>query len=229
MIKITYLVTVYNEVKTVERAIKDILNIKFKNKEIIVIDNGSNDGSQKIIKKFKYIKSILRKKNLGFGKSVMSGLHKSKGKYVFIQYSDLEYDHKRSLEMMKLAEKKELDVVLGSRLKHLKKNINLLINKPSYLATIICTFLINIFYNKNFTDIIGAKLYRTESIKNIKINNFKAGFDFELMSKISKMKLKTAEMSIKYKPRENSSEKKIKFYHMFEALYEIFRVKFFSK
>jgi len=229
MIKITYLVTVYNEVKTVERAIKDILNIKFKNKEIIVIDNGSNDGSQKIIKKFKYIKSILRKKNLGFGKSVMSGLHKSKGKYVFIQYSDLEYDHKRSLEMMKLAEKKKLDVVLGSRLKHLKKNINLLINKPSYLATIICTFLINIFYNKNFTDIIGAKLYRTESIKNIKINNFKAGFDFELMSKISKMKLKTAEMSIKYKPRENSSEKKIKFYHMFEALYEIFRVKFFSK
>jgi len=229
MTKITYLVTVYNEVKTVERAIKDILNIKFKNKEIIIIDNGSNDGSQKIIKKFKYIKSILRKRNLGFGKSVMSGIHKSKGKYVFIQYSDLEYDHKRSLEMMKLAEKKKLDVVLGSRLKYSKKNLSLIINKPSWLATIICTFLINIFYNKNFTDIIGAKLYRTESIKNIKINNFQAGFDFELMSKISKMKLKTAEMSIKYKPRENSSEKKIKFYHMFEALYEIFRVKFFSK
>ena len=131
--------------------------------------------------------------------------------------------------MMKFAEKKKLDVVLGSRLKYSKKDLSLIINKPSYLATIICTFLINIFYNKSFTDIIGAKLYRTKSIKNIKINNFQAGFDFELMSKISKMKLKTAEMSIKYKPRENSSEKKIKFYHMFEALYEIFRVKFFSK
>jgi hypothetical protein len=130
---------------------------------------------------------------------------------------------------MKFAEKKKLDVVLGSRLKYSKKDLSLIINKPSYLATIICTFLINIFYNKSFTDVIGAKLYRTESIKNIKINNFQAGFDFELMSKISKMKLKTAEMSIKYKPRENSSEKKIKFYHMFEALYEIFRVKFFSK
>ena len=107
--------------------------------------------------------------------------------------------------------------------------MSLIINKPSYLATIICTFLINIFYNKSYTDIIGAKLYRTKSIKNIKINNFQAGFDFELMSKISKMKLKTAEMSIKYKPRENSSEKKIKFYHMFVALYEVLRVKFFSK
>jgi hypothetical protein len=127
------------------------------------------------------------------------------------------------------AEEKKLDVVLGSRLKYSKKDLSLIVNKPSWLATIICTFLINIFYKKNFTDIIGAKLYRRESIKNIKINNFQAGFDFELMSKISKMKLKTAEMSIKYKPRENSSEKKIKFYHMFEALYEIFRVKFFSK
>jgi hypothetical protein len=158
----------------------------------------------------------------------MSGINKSKGKYVFIQYSDLEYDHRRSLDMMRLAEKNKLDVVLGSRLKYRKKNLKLIINKPSYLATIICTFLINIFYNKNFTDIIGAKLYRTKSIKNLKINNFNEGFDFELMSKISKMGLKIEEMSIKYKPRENSSEKKIKFYHMFEALYEIFRVKLFT-
>ena len=106
MTKITYLVTVYNEIKTVEKAIKDVLNIKFKNKEIIVIDNGSNDGSKEIIEKFTHIKSVLRKKNLGFGKSVMSGINKAKGKYVFIQYSDLEYDHKRSLDMMKFAEKK---------------------------------------------------------------------------------------------------------------------------
>jgi glycosyltransferase involved in cell wall biosynthesis len=66
MNKITYLVTVYNEIKTVERAIKDVLNIKYKNKEIIVIDNGSNDGSKKIIQKFSKIKSILRKKNFHF-------------------------------------------------------------------------------------------------------------------------------------------------------------------
>ena len=63
MTKITYLVTVFNEIKTVEKAIKDVLNIKFKNKEIIVIDNGSNDGSKEIIEKFTHIKSVLRKKN----------------------------------------------------------------------------------------------------------------------------------------------------------------------
>ena len=69
MIKLTYLVTVYNENKTVKRAIEDIINIKFSDKEIIIIDNGSTDGSQQIIKTFsnkKGIKIILRKKKLRF-------------------------------------------------------------------------------------------------------------------------------------------------------------------
>ena len=89
MLKITYLVTVYNERKTVKKAITDVLNINYPNKEIIVIDNGSTDGSQEIIRKFKGIKKILRKKNIGFGKSITEGIKKSSGDYVFIQYSDL--------------------------------------------------------------------------------------------------------------------------------------------
>jgi hypothetical protein len=100
--------------------------------------------------------------------------------------------------------------------------------KPSYLATIICTFLINKFYGKNFTDIIGAKLYRVNTIKKIPINSYQQGFDFEFISRICKKKYKIGEVSIKYKPRINSSEKKIKFYHMFIALYCIFKVKFFE-
>ena len=62
MKKITYIITVYNEVKTEEKAIEGIIQLKFRNKEIIVIDNGSNDGSQEIINKFSNIKKILRKK-----------------------------------------------------------------------------------------------------------------------------------------------------------------------
>ena len=67
MIKLTYLVTDYNENKTVKRAIEDIININFLDKEIIIIDNGSTDGSQQIIKTFgnkKGIKIILRKKDI---------------------------------------------------------------------------------------------------------------------------------------------------------------------
>jgi glycosyltransferase involved in cell wall biosynthesis len=233
MKKITYLIPVYNEIRTVRRAIEDIINLKYSNKEIIIIDNGSTDGSQKIINKFKnnkIIKVILRKKNLGYGKTIEEGIKKASGDYIFIQYADLEYDYKISTKMIQLAEKSQLDIIIGSRLKKtLEKNIiKIIIKKPAYLATIICTFLINKFYNKNFTDIIGGKFYRTSSVKKIPINSYQAGFDFEFFSRICKKKLKIREIFIKYKPREYSAEKKIKFYHMINALYEIFKVKFFG-
>jgi len=233
MLKITYLVTVYNEIKTVKKAIEDVVNISYSNKEIIIIDNGSTDGSQKVIKKFRNkkvkIKKILRKKNIGFGRSIKEGIKNAKGDYIYIQYSDLEYDYKRSIYMMNYAKKNNFDVVLGSRLKNKKQSIiKTIVNKPAYLATVICTFLINIFYGHRFTDIIGGKLYKTESIKMIKTNSYYEGFDFEFMSRICKKKLRIGEVSIKYWPRKNSNEKKIKFYHMLNALYEIFKVKLFE-
>ena len=226
---ITYLIPVFNEKKTVKKAILQAINIPIKKKEIIIIDNNSTDGSKDIIKKFsirKNIKLILRKKNLGYGKSITEGVKKASGDYIYIQYSDLEYDHKRSIYMMNYAKKKNLDIVLGSRLKNRKQSlIKIILNKPAYLATIICTFLINIFYGHKFTDIIGGKLYKTKSIKNIKTNSYNEGFDFEFISRICKKRLKIGEVSIKYWPRKNSSEKKMKFYHMINALYEIFKVK----
>jgi hypothetical protein len=88
--------------------------------------------------------------------------------------------------------------------------------------------LINIFYKKNFTDIIGAKLYKKSSILKIPINSYHYGFDFEFLSRACKKKLEINEVPIKYKPRKKFSEKKIKFYHMVNALYEIFKVKFFE-
>lgn len=233
MKKITYLIPVYNEIRTLKKAITDVINLEYSNKEIIIIDNGSSDGSQELLKNFKNykkIKIILRKKNLGYGKTIREGIKKAKGDYIYIQYADLEYDHKISIKMIHLAEKYKLDVIIGSRLKR-KNNQNIfqiIKNKPAYLATIICTFLINKFYKKNFTDIIGGKFYRTASVRKISINSYNAGFDFEFFSRICKKNLNIKEVFIRYKPRKFSSEKKIKFYHMLNALYEIFKVKFFN-
>ena len=234
MKSIGYLVTVFNEHKTVEEAIQQVININYTNKKILVIDNGSTDGSKEIIKKFnqKYIKFILRDKNEGFGKSIQEGIKFLDTDYIYIQYSDLEYDHLRSLDMMEYAIKNELDAVLGSRLlaNHMM-NMSLIEKiklKPAYIATIVCTYLINKFYKKDFTDIIGGKLYKRSSVIKIPINSFSAGFDFEFISRIIKSKLKVGEISIDYKPRANHNEKKIKPYHMINALYEIFKVKIFN-
>ena len=130
---------------------------------------------------------------------------------------------------MNYAHKKKLDVVLGSRYKNNKKNVlELLFKRPSYLASLITTYLINVFYGYNFTDVIGGKLYKRKSIKNIRSNSRNQGFDFEFLSIICKKKLKIGEVYIKYKPRKNFSEKKIKFYHMINAFYQILKVKFFK-
>ena len=129
--------------------------------------------------------------------------------------------------MLDLAIENDCDAIFGSRLKDKNNILKLLVNKPSYLATIVCTFLINIFYKKKFTDIIGTKLYKKDSIMKILPKTKGQGFDFELVSLICKNQLKIEETYVDYVPRENSKEKKIKFYHMFNALYEIFKVKFF--
>ena len=69
---------------------------------------------------------------------------------------------------------------------------------------------------------------KTNKIKSIKIDCNYAGFDFELVSRMIKNNFKIERILVPYKPRENSSEKKIKFYNMFNAIYEIFRIKFFK-
>ena len=232
---ITFLIPVFNEVKTVKKAIEETINLNISNKEIIIIDNGSTDGTPEIIKDYKdheNIKIILQKKNLGFGNSIREGFLQSSKEFIYLQFGDLEYDINTSLEMLKKTQEQNLDAMFGSRLKNLNNLTQVCkttFNNPAYLATLICTFLINFFYNKNFTDIIGAKLYRKETVKNVLPKTSGQGFDFELVSFLCKRNLNVNEIFINYKPRENFSDKKIKFYHMFNAIYGILKVKFLNK
>ena len=230
---LTFIIPVFNEVKTLEKAINEVLAIKDIKKEIIIIDNNSDDGSKEIINKYllnNQVKSIMKNKNLGYGDSIKKGIEQAKGDLIYIQYADLEYDIESLYEMIENLTKNNFDFVFGERYTKLN-NYNFLkelIHRPSYLGTFITTNLINIFYNKNFKDIIGSKLYKKEKIKKIQIKSNGQGFDFELVSKICKQNYNVGKTFVKYRPRENSKEKKIKFYHMFVAIYEIFRVKLFD-
>ena len=231
---ITFLIPIFNEVKTVKKAIEETINLNIPNKEIIIIDNGSTDGTQDIIKEYDNyanIKIILQKKNLGFGNSIREGFLQSSKEFIYLQFGDLEYDINTSIEMLKKTQDQSLDAMFGSRLKNINNLFELsktILNNPAYLATLICTFLINFFYNKSFTDIIGAKLYRKKTVQYILPKTSGQGFDFELVSLLCKRNLKVDEVFISYKPRENFSDKKIKFYHMFNAVYGILKIKFFK-
>lgn len=228
---ITFLIPIYNEVKTVRQAIEETIKLNIPDKEIIIIDNKSTDGSRDIIDEYKSrenIHVIFQEKNLGFGNSIQDGFSKSSNEFIYIQYGDLEYDIEKSIEMLKIIKEKNLDVVFASRLKNIKSSKDMLrkiIKKPSFLATVFCTFLINLLYQKKFTDIIGTRLYRREVIFPIIPKTSGQGFDFELASIISKKNLNVEEVFIQYTPRKNSSEKKIKFYHIINAIYGILKVK----
>ena len=228
---ITFLIPIYNEVKTVRQAIEETIKLNIPDKEIIIIDNKSTDGSKDIIDEYKNrenIHVIFQEKNLGFGNSIQDGFSKSSNEFIYIQYGDLEYDIEKSIEMLKIIKEKNLDVVFASRLKNIKSSKDMLgkiIKKPSFLATVFCTFLINLLYQKKFTDIIGTRLYRREAIFPLIPKTSGQGFDFELASIISKKNLNVEEVFIQYTPRKNSSEKKIKFYHIINAIYGILKVK----
>ena len=229
---ITFLIPIYNEVKTVRNAIEEAIEIEIPSKEIIIIDNNSTDGSKDIINEYRdkeNIHIIYQNKNLGFGNSIQDGFLKSSRDFIYIQYGDLEYDINASIKMLKLIKEKNLDVVFASRLKNVKTFKDFyraLLKKPSYLATIFCTSLVNLLYDKKFTDIIGTRLYRKDVFIPIIPRTSGQGFDFELASLIAKKSLKVEEVFIDYVPRENSSEKKIKFYHILNAIYGILKVKF---
>jgi len=232
---ITFLIPIYNEVKTARQAIEETIKLDIPYKEIVIIDNNSSDGSKEIINEYrdqKDIQIIYQNKNLGFGNSIQDGFLKASKEFIYIQYGDLEYDIRTSIEMLKLIKEKNLDVVFASRLKNTKtfKDFSReLLKKPAYLATIFCTFLVNLLYGKNFTDIIGTRLYRKDSLLPIIPKTSGQGFDFELASLISKKNLKVEEVFIDYVPRKNSSDKKIKFYHIFNAIYGILKIKFFYR
>ena len=120
MKKISILIPCFNEKDLIEKSILQAINLKKVDKQILIIDNGSKDGSQKIIEKYKNkrnFKIILRKKNLGYGCTVKEGIKLSSNRYMYIHYSDCEYEISTCLSMLNLAEKNNLDAVFGSRLK----------------------------------------------------------------------------------------------------------------
>ena len=120
--KLTIAVTVFNEKNTILKAIEDAKNLNIE-KEIIVIDNCSTDGTVELLKDLKdnSIKIIFQPQNFGFGQSVITGVYNALGEYIYVQYADLKYDISSVYEMVHLADKENLDAVFGSRYYYLKK------------------------------------------------------------------------------------------------------------
>jgi hypothetical protein len=133
-------------------------------------------------------------------------------------------------KMVEKADSEKLDIVFGSRLldKQDIPKIRLIKERPYWLGTIITTFLINLLYRRNFTDIIATKLMRSDILKELGCEAGNQAFEFELVSRLCKRGYKIGEVPVWYKPRTHKEGKTIRALDIVPALWAILKVKFSS-
>ena len=218
------IIPVFNEKETIIKVLNTLNLLKFKEfqKEIIVVDDGSTDGTSRLLEENKNLFSSLYKnnQNQGKGTAVMIGLKNSSGHYVVIQDADLEYDPNDLLKFEDVFLKFNADGIIGSRFNYDKfTRSHSILNK---FGNYILTLIFNILYNTTFTDIYSCYFaFKKELINpnNLKIKGFAQ--HAEILSKTIIRGNKFYEVPINYNGRSTAEGKKIRFYHFFPVLFQI--------
>lgn len=228
---LTIVVTVFNERDTVLEAIRQVAALDVE-KEIIVVDNYSTDGTRELLQAYRggSVQMVLQERNYGYGQSIITASEMARGKYLYVHNADLEYAPQHVHEMIEYAEKEGCDAIFGSRLARRNKSyLQIVRERPYYMAAVISTWMINTFYHKNFTDIIGSKFYRTASLKKLyPITDRTITFDFEVVSKLCKRGYRIKEIPVSYQPRSRREGKKIKMFDSLPALWALLKVRLFD-
>ena len=224
--KLSIIIPCYNEEKTILEVISRINKVNIKNitKEIIIINDGSTDGTIDKIKNINDILIVNHIVNKGKGKAIKTALDYASGDLIIIQDADLEYDPFEYPNLIKPFESNKVDVVYGSR--NLKKNDYSLFS--FYIGGIIITKIANILYpNAKLTDLHTCyKIFRKKLISDLTIES--TGFEFcpEITAKILNKKILIKEVPISYYPRSKKEGKKIKWRDGIIALYILIKYKF---
>lgn len=231
--KVSIIIPVYNEKKTIIKLLQKVLNIKDIHKEIIIVDDGSNDGSKNLIKKYAYkknIKLIFHKRNKGKGAAIKSAIKHISGKIVIIQDADLEYNPNDYYKLLKPFNQENIKVVYGSRVLNkqrysLKKNFS---TNFRVFANHILTSFSNIMNQQKLTDAHTCyKVFDAKLFKNLRLNENDFAFCPEVTTKISKKKITIIEVPISYKGRGYDQGKKIGIKDAFRVFYVIFKHRYF--
>ena len=208
--KISVVMPVYNEAKTVRELIKRVEDVDLE-KEIIIVDDCSTDGTSNILKgldKNPGIRVLYHDKNMGKGAALRTGFKHITGDIVIIQDADLEYNPQEYHRLIKPILDGRADVVYGSRFVTTEERRVLLF--WHYLGNSFITFVSNIFTNLNLTDIETCyKVFKAEVIRSITIEENRFGFEPEITAKIAKKRYRLYEIGISYSGRDYSEGKKI--------------------
>ena len=206
---------VYNEKDTVLKMIDKVLRLGIV-KEIIIVDDGSTDGTRELLKSAKFdsrVTMVYHEKNEGKGASLRTGFRAVTGDVVAIQDADLEYDPHDLEEMIKPIEMGVADVVYGSRLSGGRpQRVYFFWHK---IGNTVLTFLVNVLYNSTLSDMETCyKMFRRQVLDGITVRSSDFSVEPELTAKVLKNKsLRVYEMPIAYYGRTYAEGKKISWRH----------------
>ena len=228
--KLSIVVPVYNEKGTLEEIIRRIQATLY-DKEIIAVDDASEDGSRDILDRLTQqhdnLKVYYHDKNQGKGAALRTGFAQVTGDVVIIQDADLEYDPVDYPALLNPIEKGLADVVYGSRL--IGAQPHRVLYFWHYMGNRCVTFLSNMFTNLNLTDMeVGFKVFKAEVLKDIRIKCNRFGVEPELTAKVAKQKCVVYEVPISYHGRDYAHGKKITWRDGLAAIFHILRFRFFD-
>ena len=216
--KISIIIPVYNEEKTISKILDKIADLNFREidkkikKEIIIVNDGSKDKSEKIIKQYlsnntKQNEFIyIKKENQGKGSALRKGFEIASGDIITIQDADLEYNPEDFKKLINPIIKGKEKVIYGSRfLKKHKQKYRIYFFGNKFLS-----FLTKILYNARITDMETCyKVFRKDVIKSLDLKSNKFDIEPEITSKILRKRIKIKEIPISYSPRSIEEGKKI--------------------
>ena len=229
--KLSIIIPAYNEINTIQDLINKVNDIRIE-KQLIVVDDNSNDGTQKVIlsNKYKIDKIIFHENNKGKGAAIKSAQKFVNGKYVIIQDADLEYDPIDYYNLIEKIEKENCKVVYGSRvLKNpdYKKAQNFSHNLR-IIGNIFLTKLSNFINNQNLTDAHTCyKLFESNLFKSIKLEQNDFAFCPEITTKISLLNIEIYEIPINYNGRTYNEGKKIVANDGLKAIWALLKYRYF--
>lgn len=226
--KLSVIIPVYNELSTVKEIIKNVRQVLIQ-KEIIVVDDGSTDGTREILKSLNIenITVIYHDHNMGKGQAIRTALPFVTGDIVIIQDADLEYNPEEYPKLIEPIEKGEAKVVYGSRTLGKRFHIVSFQNFIFYLGGKTLSMFTNFLCRSNITDEPTCyKAFKTDVLKSLNLRC--KGFEFcpEVTAKILKQGIKIHEVPISCIPRTIKEGKKIRLKDWFIAAWTLIRYRF---